>query len=193
MSAKTATPVPFPFFPDDVFSIIKAYAVPNPVSWVKKLAILKPKIQKYLEKKNKAVCYDFAKGLYASTDRGHYKYNTDMDWKENDAYKKITKDKILDDMFDRTFQAKQNNDRFTAEGYAPFCLYRKQTSWKSMDEIIRTTKGDTDLYTDRMIEMIARYNDPINVEERREYAEETAEKYVKHIEYFLLNGKSANP
>ena len=193
MTAKTATTVPFPFIPSDVFSIIKSYAVPNPVSWVKKLAILKPKIQKYLEKKNKAVCYDFAKGLYASTDRGHYKYNTGMDWKEKDAYKNITKDKILDDMFDRTPQSQLNNGRFTAEGYAPFCLYEKKTSGKSMDEIIRTTNEDADLYTDRMIEMIARHNDPINVEERRAYAEEVAEKYVKHIEYFLLNGKSANP
>lgn len=188
MSAKTATPVPFPFFPDDVFSIIKAYAVPNPVSWVKKLDILKPKMQKYLEKKSKAVCYDFAKSLYASTGREHYKWTSAF----NRHYKETTKDKILDDIFDRTYNSSLGNKN-CSESYAPFCLYKKDSNWKGMDDAISASIKCDLPFTDRMVIMVARHNEPHNVEKRKKYTEEMAEKYVKHIEYFLLNGKSANP
>jgi hypothetical protein len=189
MTAKTATPVPFPFIPDDVFSIIKAYAVPKPVSWVKKLDILKPKMQKYLEKKTKAVCYDFAKGLYASTGREHYKWTSVFDR----YYKETTKEKILDEIFGRTYNSALINKNYYAEGGAPFCLYEKGSRDKQMDDAISSSIKCDLPFTDRMLDMVARHNDPVAVEKRKQYAEEIAEKYVKHIEYFLLNGKSANP
>jgi len=188
MTAKTATPVPFPFIPDDVFSIIKAYAVPKPVSWVKKLDILKPKIQKYLEKKSKSVCYDFAKNLYVSTERTHYNWTSAFDRQ----YKETTKDKLLDDVFDRTYNSLLINKN-TTEGSAPFCLYKKGSKDKQMDDAISSSIKCDLPYTDRMLVMVARHNDPVAVEERKQYAEAIAEKYVKYIEYFLLNGKSGNP